>query len=129
MQDDLECIGKIRLGALPPQISDRLALFNGNWLVFSPEDHAVVVRHVQPVGCPALSGIPCELLTLLEEVPVSLRDAAPGGELFVMGGNHDQLVRLSLVQGEVRIQWAHPDYSSATVTTLEEAMRDFNPQS
>jgi hypothetical protein len=129
MQDDLECTGKIRLGTLPQRVIDRLAQFDGNWLEFTPEENTLVVRHVQPIGCPAVSGIPCELVSLLELVPILERDAAPGGDLFIMGSNHDQLIRITVQQGEIRIQWAHPNYSRAIQTTLDQAMADFNPQS
>jgi len=128
MQSDLECQGKIALGRLPEEAVKRLSRFAGNWLEFDPSDSAVVVRHVQPTGCPAMSGIPCELITLLDYLPAEVRDTVPGGELFIVGRETEQLVRLRVERGEVRIQWAHPDYSTAVTITLPQAMQDFNPR-
>lgn len=126
MQADLECQGKIALGPLPEETAGRLACFAGNWLEFDRRENAIVVRHVQPTGCPAMSGIPCELITILDFIPGDARDAIPGGELFIVGRETEQLVRLRVARGEVRIQWAHPDYSAAVPVAIGEALEGFN---
>lgn len=128
MQADLECEGEVRLGPLPSETRERLARFRGNWLEFAPEESAVVVRRVQPVGCPALSAVPCELVTILGQIPPEVREAMPGGALYVMGRSNDQPLRLLVERGEVRIQWAHPDYAHAWPVNLESAMGAANPQ-
>jgi hypothetical protein len=128
MQADLECQGNVALGPLPEETARRLARFAGNWLEFDPRENAIVVRHVQPTGCPAMSGIPCELITILDFLPGDARDAVPGGELFIIGHETAQLVRLRVERGEVRIQWAHPDYSAAVPIELRDALEGFNPR-
>ena len=129
MQADLECQGKVVLGRLPEELAKRLSRFSGNWLEFDALENAIVVRHVQPTGCPALSGIPCELISILDLLPGGIRDAIPGGELFIISRETEQLVRLRVERGAVRIQWAHPDYSASQPIALQKAMEDFNPRS
>jgi hypothetical protein len=128
MQADLECQGKVALGRLPEEVAKQLSRFSGNWLEFDTCENAIVVRHVQPTGCPAMSGIPCELIAILDLLPVSVRDAVPGGDLYIIGRETDQLVRLRVARGEMRIQWIHPDYSASDTITFDEAMEDFNPR-
>lgn len=121
MPNELECEGKIRFGALPKEISDRLARFNGHWLEFAPEDNAAVVRHVQPVGCPALTAVPCEMIWLLDALTPAQRAAMPGGVLYLKD-HAGKILRVLVTGGEVRIQWPQEDYSRATPVAPEAAL-------
>ena len=80
MQAELECEGKVAVGALPTPTQKQLSSFQGNWLEYSAREKGIIVRHVQPVGCPALSAIPCELMALLGILSPEQRDRIPGGE-------------------------------------------------
>jgi len=104
MQGLSECQGEIRFGSLPWEISERLAQFRGNWLEFIPEANAIIFRRVQPVGCPALTGVPCELISLIDSLPAEFRDSLPGSELSLKD-NTDRVLRLVVKHGEVRIKW------------------------
>jgi hypothetical protein len=127
MQGELECEGRVRFGNLPWDISERLAQFSGNWLEYAPEENAIIVRHVQPVGCPAVSAVPCELISIMDSIPLELRDSMPGGTLYVKDRS-GQLLRLLVTRGEVRIQWPHLDYSRSNSTDLETALASLNPR-
>jgi hypothetical protein len=127
MQLEVECEGKIKCGSLPWEVSERLAQLSGNWLEFSPEDDAIVVRHVQPVGCPAMSGVPCELIYILDSIPSDHREKMPGGTLFVRDKN-GQVLRLLVKGGELLIQWPHLDYSHSKPEAPETLMSGINPR-
>jgi len=127
MQLEVECEGKIKCGSLPWEVSERLAQLSGNWLEFSPEDDAIVVRHVQPVGCPAMSGVPCELISILDSIPSDHREKMPGGTLFVRDKN-GQVLRLLVKGGELLIQWPHLDYSHSKPEAPETLMSGINPR-
>jgi hypothetical protein len=126
MQGELECEGKIRFGSLPWDVSERLAQFTGNWLEFAPEENAIIVRHVQPVGCPAMSGVPCELISMIDAVPSGHRESMPGGALYVKDRS-GQVLRIVVERGEVRIQWPHLDYAKSTLIPVE-AIEEANPR-
>jgi hypothetical protein len=126
MQGELECEGKIRFGSLPWDVSERLAQFTGNWLEFAPEENAIIVRHVQPVGCPAMSGVPCELISMIDAVPPDHREKMPGGALYVKDRS-GQILRIVVERGEVRIQWPHLDYVHSTCMPVE-AIDEANPR-
>ncbi len=104
MQGVLEYQGQIRFSSLPWEISERLAQFRGNWLEFVPKTNAIMFRQAQPEGCPALTGVACELITLIDSVPPEFREAMPGGELELRDSSGPAL-RLKVAQGEVRINW------------------------
>jgi hypothetical protein len=108
MNPDLDCEGLILLGPLPWEISERLAQFAGNWLEFSPKDNAIVVRKTLPLGCPATTAVSCELITMMGSLPAENRLAAPGGEIFVRSEN-SRIMRFSVQQGEIRIQWPYKE--------------------
>ena len=93
MQGELQCKGMIRLGPVTWEVSERLSQVTGNWLEYAPEENAIVVRHAQPGGCPALAGVPCELIGLIDSIPPEQRDAIPGGVLYIKDGA-GQVVRL-----------------------------------
>ncbi len=118
MPNELECEGKIRFGALPRETSDRLGRFSGNWLEFAPEDNAVVVRHVQPNGCPALTAVPCEMIFLLDALTPKQRAEMPGGVLYLKD-HAGKILRVRVTGGEVRIQWPQEDYSKPTEVSPE----------
>ncbi len=108
MHPDLDCEGSILLGPLPWEISERLAQFAGNWLEFSTKDNAIVVRKTLPLGCPATTAVSCELITMIGSLPAEIRLAAPGGEIFVRSEN-SRIMRFSVQQGEIRIQWPYKE--------------------
>jgi hypothetical protein len=126
MEGELECKGKVKVGQVPWDISERLTQFSGNWLEFDPAESAIVVRHTQPGTCPALSGVPCELITIIDSIPQQHRDCMPGGALYVKD-RQGQAVRLVVEHGEVRVQWPHLDYSRAVPVTPEVAMQAMSP--
>jgi hypothetical protein len=127
MQVEIECEGRIRCGSLPWEVSERLAQLSGNWLEFSPEESAIVVRHVQPVGCPAMSGVPCELISILDSIPSDHREKMPGGTLFVRDRN-GQVLRLLVRGGELLIQWPHLDFEHSRPEAPEAVMDGINPR-
>ena len=110
MQGEQECEGSIKFGPLPWELSERLAEFIGNWLEYSSSENALVVRKAEPVGCPAISGVPCEIINMIDSLPPAQRQAMPGGVFYVRdrGG---QVMRVLVEKGEVRIQWPYQDYS------------------
>ncbi len=108
------CYGRVVLGELPEETQQRLAELPGEWLEFDPRSGAIVVRHCQPSSSPCLPCITGELERILAEVPASRRAAIPGGNLYVHTESKGQLVRLRVEPGgDLRICWAHPDYSRA----------------
>lgn len=112
MEGEPECKGKIRVGPIPWEVSEILTQFSGGWLAFDPAECAIVARPGHPGRCPALSGVPCELITLIDSIPQEQRDSMPGGALYVKD-KHGRTVRLTVEHGEVRIRWPHLDYSRA----------------
>lgn len=127
MSHDVDCEGKVRLGSLPRDVGQRLCCLDGDWLEFAPEESAVVVRHVQPGGCPALAAVPCELISLIDAIPPEQRENIPGGTLYVKDRS-GQILRVLVERGEVRIQWPREDYSHPTPVSPEAAMRAVNPR-
>ena len=127
MQFEIECEGKIRCGSLPWEVSERLAQLSGNWLEFSPEEGAIVVRHVQPVGCPAMSGVPCELISILDSIPSDHREKMPGGTLYVRDKN-GQVLRLLVKGGELLIQWPHLNYAHSKPEAADTVLDSINPR-
>jgi len=115
--------GEIRLGPLPDEIREALAKLGGQWLEFSPERDALVVRHVDPSGCPAMAAVPCELVRFLDAVPPHLHPEMPGGAL-VVEGRDGQLMRVSVDRGEIRVQWALQDYARPIAVPAEAALRE-----
>ena len=104
MQSILECCGQIRLGSLPWEISERLAQFRGSWFEFIPETSALTFRQAEWNGCPAFTGIPCELIALIDSIPPECREAMPGGELSLRDEGN-RILKLAVKQGEVHIRW------------------------
>ncbi|MBZ5498163.1 MAG: hypothetical protein LAP85_17320 [Acidobacteriia bacterium] len=127
MQGESECDGKIKLGSVPEKVCQRLAGFQGNWLEFIPEESAIIVRHVQPGGCPAISGVPCELISMIDSIPAEQRQAMPGGEFFLRD-SEGQMLRLIVERGDIRIQWPCLDYSRAVAVPTESIRNDLNPR-
>lgn len=126
MQGILECQGQIRFGSLPWEISERLAQFRGNWLEFIPEANAILFRRVQPLGCPALTGIPCELITLIDSVPAEFRESMPGGELSLKD-QRDRMLRLVVKQGEIHIKWPQESCFRNLSVSYESAIKELDP--
>ncbi len=110
MKGEQECEGTIKFGNLPWEVSERLAQFTGNWLEFSVPESALVVRKAEPIGCPAISGVPCEIINLIDSLAPDQRKAMPGG-VFYVKDNGGQVMRVLVEKGEVRIQWPYQDYS------------------
>lgn len=108
------CYGKVVLGALPPEVEERLESLPGEWLEYEPDSHAIEVRLIQPSALPCLPTISAELIRMLAEIPVQFQDAIPGGELYVHTEREGQLVRFRVeLGGAVYVTWAHPDYTAA----------------
>ena len=126
MQGVLECHGQIRFGSLPWEISEYLAQFRGNWLEFLPDANAIIFRRTQPAGCPALTGVPCELITLIDSIPPEYRDSMPGGELSLKD-QRDRVLRLLVKQGEVRIKWPQESCFQTVPVSFESAIKDVDP--
>ncbi len=125
-ETEFEVVGKIRLGPLSASTSERLARLGGEWLEFSPEEGALVVRHVQPGGSPALAAVPAELITILESLPAAERETLPGGALVVRDRS-GILLRLVVEGGEIRIQWPREDWSHAIDVPVEDELRSADP--
>ena len=123
MRGELHCVGKVELGPLPEEVAERLAKHEGQWLEYS--EKALLVRHAQPEGCIATMGVPCELVNLLSQIPLEQRNSMPGGILY-LSDRDGQVMRLSVKEGEVRIQWPHPDFDQATSISPEEAFKKMN---
>lgn len=126
MQGVLECQGQIRFGSLPWEICERLAQFHGNWLEFLPDANAIIFRRVQPIGCPALTGVPCELITLIDSLPAEYRESMPGGELSLKD-QRNQSLRLLVGHGEVHIKWPQESCFQTVPGSLESALNDADP--
>jgi hypothetical protein len=126
MQGVLECQGQIRFGSLPWEISERLAQFHGNWLEFLPDANAIIFRRVQSIGCPALTGVPCELITLIDSLPPEYRESMPGGELSLKD-QKNQILRLLVKQGEVHIKWPQESCFQTVPVSFESAIKEADP--
>jgi hypothetical protein len=125
MQGEFECEGSVRLTSLPWEISERLAQFSGNWLEYSPSENAIVVRKSLPVGCPATTAVSCELITMLESLPIEVRQAMPGGEIFVRSAG-GRIMRFGVEKGEIRIQWPTEDYAKPIPVAAETVLKSLN---
>jgi hypothetical protein len=123
---ELECEGRIRLASLLPGTAERLATIAGEWLEFSPEERALLVRHVQPGGRPAICAVPAELVELLGALSPAEREAISGGELLV----HDRtgvVLRLRVERGDLRVEWPREDWSRTSPVGLDAALRGADP--
>jgi hypothetical protein len=125
MKGELECEGSVKLGPLPWEISERLAQFSGNWLEFAPAENAIIVRKSLPVGCPPTTAVSCELITMIESLPAELREAIPGGEIFVRASG-GRIMRFAVGRGEIRIQWPTEDYSRPIGVPPEIALKSLD---
>jgi len=127
MQGELACEGKIRFGPVPWETSELLAQFSGNWLQYAPGENAIVVRQPQTIGCPAFTAVPCELISLIYSIPLELREAMPGGRLYIRDRQGD-VVRVVVERGEIRVQWPHKDYASAVSVPADSVLKGLNPK-
>ena len=80
---ELECRGRVRVGGIGADSRRRLAGFAGEWLEYSPDEEALVVRHVQPGGSPALAAVPAGLIAMLDLLEADEREEGAGGTLVV----------------------------------------------
>jgi hypothetical protein len=125
---ELECRGRLRLGEVGVATARRLSTFSGEWLEYSPEEGALVVRHIQPGGSPALAAVPAELIALLDLLSADEREEMPGGVLVVR--DRDRLVlRLAVEHGEIRIQWPREDWAHAAPVDIDSVFRAVDPVS
>jgi hypothetical protein len=123
---ELECRGRVRLGEIGEASRRRLAAFGGEWLEYSPAEAALVVRHVQPGGAPALAAVPAELIAMLDLLTDEEREAVAGGSLLVRERSR-LVLRLRVEGGEIRIQWPHEDWAKARAVDLESVFREVDP--
>jgi hypothetical protein len=123
---EFECVGRIGLGPVDPETRERLSRFRGEWLEYSPEERAVVVRHVQPGGLPAISAVPAELISLLDRLPAQSRDELAGGTLLLRD-REGLLLRLVVDHDGIRVQWPREDWSHAVAVDVEEIFRIADP--
>jgi hypothetical protein len=126
MEDMTEYQGEIRLGSIPWEVAERLVQFRGNWLEFIPQANAIVFRRVQPMGCPALTGVPCELITMIDSIPPEFRDSMPGGELS-MKDQRDRMIRCVVRKGEIRIRWPQESCLQTVAVSFESAAQVVDP--
>ena len=106
--------GQVVLGVLPERAQQRLEQLPGEWLEFERGSGTIVVRLCQPSTAPCLPTITGELVRMMGEVPELLQSRIPGGDLYLHTEQNGQLVRLRVEPGgEVRISWAHPNYTGA----------------
>lgn len=112
---DQGCVGRIEVGPIPKEVSDRLAGIPGDWLEFDPPSSSIVVRHVEPTSSRHLPAIAHELVRIFSQIPAEFHEKMPGGDLFVhTEEEHGQLVRIRVEAGGViHIQWAHPNFRQA----------------
>jgi hypothetical protein len=116
MYYDQGCFGRVDLGPLPQEVTDRLSRIPGEWLEFDPPTGAIVVRHVEPSTSHHLPAVACELVRLFSEIPAEHHEGIPGGAFFVHTEEEKgQLIRLRVEPGgAIHIRWAHPDFKRAT---------------
>jgi hypothetical protein len=126
MRDDQDCEGIIKFGPLPWELSEKLAQFVGNWLEYASEQNALVVREAEPIGCPAISGVPCEIINMIDSLPPEHRQAMPGGVFYVKDSG-GQCMRVVVEKGEVRIQWPCQDFSKLLAVPPESVLGSMNP--
>ena len=69
---------------------------------------------------------PASSITYLDALAPDRREEAPGGTLLIRdpGG---RLLRLVLARGEVRIQWAHEDFTHPVSVPVEKALAGIDP--
>lgn len=125
---ELECRGRVQLAPLSAATMHKLASFAGEWLEYSAEENAIVVRHIQPGGSPALAAVPSELITMLDLVTFAERAASPGGTLVVHGRTAPAL-RLHVATGLIGVQWPHEDWTRALPVETAEMFRAVDPVS
>ena len=125
---ELDCSGRIDLGALSPATAERLELLGGEWLEYSPEERALVVCHVQPGGAPTLSALPAELIAFLDVLAPEEREALPGGTLVVRD-RAGSVLRLVVAGGEIRLQWPREDWSQAEAVDFGALLAQLDPAS
>jgi hypothetical protein len=126
MRGEQECEGNIKFGPLPWELSEKLAQFVGNWLEYASDENALVVRKAEPIGCPAISGVPCEIINMIDSLPPEHRQAMPGGVFYVKDSG-GQSMRVVVEKGEVRIQWPYQDFSRLVSVPPESVLSSMNP--
>jgi hypothetical protein len=112
---DHGCHGEVHLGALPPEVEQRLTELPGEWLEYESETARIVVRHAQPSSGPYLPVIAGELVQMIAAIPAELHAGITGGDFFVHAHDTAQFARLQVENGGVvRLQWALPDFAGAS---------------
>lgn len=123
---ELDCAGEVRLGALSPETSARLASVGGEWLEYDPAERSLVVCHVQPGGSPTLSALPAELIAFLDSLTPEERDAVPGGNLLVRDRS-GVVLRLVVEGPEIHVQWPREDWSKVEPVDLDSILATTDP--
>lgn len=123
---EFECAGRVELGPLSALTESRLLNLGGEWLEYSPEECAVVVRHVQPDGTPAVTAVPSELIAIIDALLPAERDTLPGGSI-VMREPGGATLRLVVERGDIRIQWPREDWTHAVPVEVDPMLRAIDP--
>lgn len=125
-QRGFECAGKVELGPLSAETVAHLMSLSGEWLEYSPEEQAIVVRHVQPDGTPAVAAVPAELIAIVDTLLPAERDALPGGQI-AMRGDGGVSLRLVVSRGDIHIQWPREDWTNVEVVEADAVLRTVDP--
>lgn len=123
---EFECVGEVKLARPDPATEATLSAFAGEWLEYAPEASAIVVRHVQPGGAPALSAVPAELVALLDLLPRADRERLPGGALLLRD-RQGLLLRLTVDRDGIRVHWPREDWSHEQPAEVAAVFRAVDP--
>jgi hypothetical protein len=123
-QAEFDCEGRIAVGPLSSGTAARLGVLGGEWLEYSPEEAAIVVRHVEPGGSPAPAAVAAELIALLDALSPRERGASTGGVLAVRDrGSRALLLRLQVSGGAIVVEWPQEDWTHAVPVEAQEVFR------
>jgi hypothetical protein len=121
VQVEFDCEGRIAVGPLSSATAARLAALGGEWLEYSPEEAAIVVRHVEPGGSPAPAAVAAELIALLDALAPRERASGGGGALAVRDrGSRALLLRLQVSGGSIGVEWPQEDWTHAVPVATQE---------
>jgi len=130
VQAEFDCEGRVAVGQLSGGTAARLAALGGEWLEYSPEEAAIVVRHVEPGGSPAPAAVAAELIALLDALSTRERGSCGGGVLAVRDrSSRALLLRLQVSGGAIVVEWPQEDWTHAVPVEAQEVFRAIPPVS